>query len=372
MTDKSIDVPLRIETSQTHSMSAGEMNLFGKISVFDTKSIFDKSSTVYSAQSEDPSKTGSVFDEEGQSDSHPGLENPNFDYSGLASFAEQDLRSIISPKPNFRTKSWIIEQNHSLKNIRFNTNPSPPKASSKNAKKEPIVKAPKDLPPSPVIYLYGFDSKKISLTQLFNLLECFGNIKKGFLQTRRNFAFVEYSSQSEADFAMAQIEGLKLGEFTLGTGYVDIMKLDNAPYSKYRKKYYPNKMHKEVEKVRTTNNPIAKEVTINVLYCPPEEKPSKKGSASRTPLPKNQSSPVSQQAYFIHSILALHQLKRMEKTGPEAEESTSPVITPDQGTQQLFAAFSSSEEAIDFVCNMNNADIDDRGHFLDLEFKQSP
>lgn len=63
---------------------------------------------------------------------------------------------------------------------------------------------------SSVVYIKGIDSNRISLRQLSNLLECFGDVEIGMYHAKKEYALLKFSDQSGAKTAIKELYGKEI------------------------------------------------------------------------------------------------------------------------------------------------------------------
>ena len=163
------------------------------------------------------------------------------------------LRPATPILRTFREMNELIERNHVSKNVRLNqlrirsnnlsSNPDPkyqdneqPNESASGAEefalhmtsiapfhpsKAPVSVLASGLTQkvnnqvstkicSSVVYVKGIDSNKISLRQLSNLLECFGDVEIGMYHAKKEYALLKFSDQSGAKTAIKELYGKEI------------------------------------------------------------------------------------------------------------------------------------------------------------------
>jgi len=163
------------------------------------------------------------------------------------------LRPATQLLRTLREMNELIDRNHSSKNVRLNQlancnehpslNPDPKnqdkeqlKANALGAEEsaQPVSSTapsrPKNRPAavlaegsthqakiqvstkpcSSVVYIKGIDNNKISLRQLSNLLECFGDVEIGMYHAKKEYALLKFSEQSGAKTAIKELYGKEI------------------------------------------------------------------------------------------------------------------------------------------------------------------
>lgn len=188
--------------------------------------------------------------------------------------------------------------------------------------------------PSPVVYVSGFVSKFVCIGHLFNLLECFGRIDKGFLQSRRNFALVEFSNIQEAELCVKELNERTINGATWMLGFASLKKLEDVPFSKYRKRYHSGRKNTTHLKVKKNAQRVSSALILKVY----SDKRAYKQVGLTPEMP----------AFF--------------------QNQWSKQLQISQSDREALFKFASPEEAIEFAMANNNAVVNSQGLIAEFTF----
>lgn len=95
--------------------------------------------------------------------------------------------------------------------------------------------------PSKIVYVKGFDLAKVSLVQLVNLAECFGDVENSLLHTLRDYALIKFSSSQGAKACIKELYGKEIGGKNLLIHYSELTDLVPKFYTNEKVYYTPKK-----------------------------------------------------------------------------------------------------------------------------------
>jgi len=182
-----------------------------------------------------------------------------------------------------------------------------------------------------IVYVKGIEKSKLSIQQICNLFECFGDVEIGMLHTKKEYAMIKFSSFIGARNCIKELYGKEIGGKNLLLHFSELETLVPKFYTNEKVYHIPKSELKENQAPKRSNH-ISKTLVVN--FCP-----------------------IGVQNGIQEKILTVVEAKKLVST-----KIGQASIRPDVAPNQFFLDFNCTKTAVEFVMNNNYTEF----HEVDL------
>lgn len=190
---------------------------------------------------------------------------------------------------------------------------------------------------SQIVYVKGIEKGKLTIQQICNLFECFGDVEIGMMHTKKEYAMVKFSCATGARNCIKELYGKEIGGKSLLIHFSELETLVPKFYTNEKIYHTPNNELKQFQAPKRSNH-ISRTLLVN--FCPCFAPPG-----------------------LTSKILSLEEAKRLlsAKMGQATLRSEG---TPNE----FYLEFSCTKSAVEYVMNNNYVEYAENSLFAMYTF----